>query len=305
MSSEAAPLPASDLRIAAAAWPIEWHADWNSLAAKLDHWVSQAAHAGAHIAVLPEYAGLGATFIGERTPADVTSWCNIAATSAGRYVALCASLAQRHGISLLTGSLPVRSASHLVNRSYYCQRDGRVSAHDKQILTPWERSDTPLSPGRPLQIVEHDALRIGILICYDSEFPPLARAIAPDILLIPSCTEAAHGDTRVRIGARARALEAQSISVHATLVGEIPECEIVDSNTGIAGIYGPPDHGFPPDGILAQGERDTPGWVYATIPMGILSETRTTGAVAPRVHMNEAEDRAIAVFSRPINTIAP
>jgi len=286
-------LPPRPLRLAACAWALEWHADAAAFAARMAGEVAAAAGLGADIAVLPEYAGLEAAFTGPRAARDVAAWCARAAACAGAYAALCASLAARHRLTLLSGSLPVRThGGALVNRAYLCRPDGRVLAVDKQVLTPWERAATPLAPGPALPVLATPEGRLAALICYDAEFPPLARALAPDILLVPSCTEAPAGAARVRAAARARALEAQAVTVHAPLLGAIPDCAIVDANTGRAAIFGPPDHGFPDDGILAQGARDAPGWVAATLPAGALSDTRARGAVAPRAHMEEAALRA-------------
>lgn len=299
-----APLPDVPLRLAAAAWPLDWHAGWSDMAAKLVHWIAAAASDGADLAVLPEYAGLEAAFTGPRTHLPTERWCERASGIAGRYAALCASLAQRHGLWLLSGSLPVHAKAGFVNRAYLCAPDGTVSAHDKQVLTPWERTETPLQAGAPLAPVVAGSLRLGVLICYDAEFPPLARALEADLLLIPSCTEAAHGDARVRTAARARALEGQAIAIHAPLLGGIPECAFVDANTGAAGIYGPPDTGFPPSGTLARHAPDAAGWLFADLDAGALSLTRNSGAVAPRAHMAEAERRAAAARNRPVHHVA-
>ena len=285
-------LPPRALTLAAAAWPIERHASWDALAGKLARWVSEAAEAGADIAVLPEYAGLEAAFTGPDRRLDTAGWCARAADAAPRYAALCATLAQDHALTLLSGSLPAGTGGALVNRACLCRPDGRVLPVDKQILTPWERDHTPLAPGPALPALETPEGRLATLICYDAEFPPLARALAADILLVPSCTEAAHGAARVEVAARARALEGQGVAVLAPLLGAVPDCEIVDANTGTAGIFAPPDTPFPPGGILARGVPDTPGWVTATLAAGALGATRRHGAVTPRADMAGAEARA-------------
>ncbi|MEM0938133.1 MAG: nitrilase-related carbon-nitrogen hydrolase [Pseudomonadota bacterium] len=290
-------LPPHPLRVAAAAYPIETHRCWQAFADKLALWVANAARDGAHIATLPEYAGLETAFIGAITPASPGTWCIRGAESAGSYAALCATLAQKHALTLLSGSLPVKVQGDLVNRAYLCGPNGQVLPIDKQILTPWERAETPLCPGPALPAVATEHGRLAALICYDGEFPPLARALAPDILLMPACTEGADGDARLRAAARARALEAQAVTVHAPLLGHVPACPIVDANTGRAGIYAPPDTPFPSDGTLAEGVPDTPGWVTAEVESGALTKTRAHGAVAPRAHMAEAEARAARVMS--------
>jgi len=293
------PLPPRPLRLAASCYPIEALSGWDALADKLGRWMAEAAREGAEIAVLPEYAGLEAALaLSPGARMGIAAWCEASADAAPRYAALCTGLAQSHGLTLLAGSLPARSEGKLVNRAWLCRPDGRAIAQDKQILTPWERAETALAPGHPLVALDTGIGRLATLVCYDAEFPPLARALAPDILLIPSSTEAPAGDARVRAAARARALEAQCVTVHAPVIGGVPGCEIVDANTGAAGIFGPPDHHFPDDGVLALGAPDTPGWIVAEVPAGVLSATRATGAVAPRAHMDEACARAAEVTSR-------
>jgi len=298
-------LPPRPLRLAAAAYPVEPLGGWPALEAKLSAWVAEAAGAGAEIAVLPEYAGLEAAFADAPGSRSVAEWCAAAARAAERYAALCAMLAQGWRINLLSGSLPAGSGAAPVNRAYLCLPDGTVLPQDKQILTPWERDETPLAPGAPLAPLRTEHGILATLVCYDSEFPPLARALAPDILLIPACTEAPAGDARVRAAARARALEAQCVTVHAPLIGAVPDCEIVDANTGAAGIYGPPDHHFPDDGVLVRGAPDMPGWVFAEVPAGALDATRAEGAVAPRAHMGDAESRAALVGAPRATQLRP
>jgi len=288
-------LPPRPLGLAAAAYPVEALASWDALADKLGRWVAEAAGQGAEIAVLPEYAGLEAAFAGATGRAATAEWCARAAEAAGRYAALCATLAQERRLTLLSGSLPAREGAARVNRAFLCRPDGRVLPVDKQILTPWERAETPLAAGRPLRALAAPEGRIAALICYDAEFPPLARALAPDLLLVPSATELRAGAARVRVAARARALEAQGVALVAPLLGSVVACDIVDANTGRAGIYAPPDRAFPADGIVAEGAEDAPGWVVATLEAGALSATRAEGAVAPRAHMDEAEAAAAHV----------
>ncbi|MEL6205694.1 MAG: nitrilase-related carbon-nitrogen hydrolase [Pseudomonadota bacterium] len=302
-SSEA--LPARPLRLAAGAWPLEWHADWEGFASKLSAWVETAASHQATHAALPEYMGMEAAFVGPRKKLSVAEWFVRASDAAEDFRLLSASLAHRHGLTLLSGSLPVREHGGWRNRAWLCAPGGCVTAHDKQVLTPWERAATPLSPGTQIIVGETADGRLGVLICYDAEFPVLAQAMAPDILLVPSCTEALAGQSRVRAAARARALEQQAVTVHAPLLGAIAECEIVDANRGRAGIFGPPDLGFPDDGILADGELDAPGWVFADLPRGALSATRANGAIATRAHSIEAAARAKSVRTTGLEEQTP
>lgn len=283
----------SPLKLAGAAYPVEPQASWTALRAKLDRWISAAAQDGAHILVLPEYAGLEAAMVDLKAPrSSIAAWCRASAEVAPVYANTCTEIAQHYGVWLLTGSMPAQEDGRLVNRAWLCAPDGTRASVDKQVLTPWERAQTPLTPGQPLQAFQTTHGRIGVLICYDSEFPCLAEALAPDILLVPSCTETLAGQTRVRNAARARALESQCVVVHAPLVGPVPACPIIDLNAGRAAICAPPDHPFPDTGLLAQSAPDRPGWALAELPRDALALTRSTGAVRPLSDAPDAATRA-------------
>lgn len=293
------------LCLAAAAWAVERLPDLAAVARRLDARIGEAVGRGAQVLVLPEYAGMEAALAGAEGPADPAGWCRRAAAVAEDYRAICAETARRHGVWLLSGSMPAPSPEGLVNRAWFCTPEGETVPHDKQILTPWERANTPLAPGLPPRAMETPLGRIAVLICYDAEFPDLAAALAPDLLLVPSCTDALSGQTRVRNAARARALEQQCVAVHAPLVGEVAGCALIDKNRGRAAVCAPPDHPFPEDGLLAQTEPDTPGWAIATVPAGAVAETRSGGAVALLAHAKEAKCRAGAARSVTLSRHRP
>ncbi|KKL91195.1 hypothetical protein LCGC14_1897120 [marine sediment metagenome] len=278
------------MKVATSAYPVDWHDSWADYEDKLAIWVGMAAGQGAELLVFPEYAGIEASLIGPQAEAaqpDGWALSSVAAMAEG--VALHARLAAEYGVHILAGSGPTRDfeTGLIVNRATLVTPDGRTGYQDKHILTPWERRETPLSPGRGLSAYDTDLGRIGILICYDSEFPLLSRAMPCDLLLIPSCTDGLAGYTRVRVAARARALEAQCVTVQSATVGATPLCPYLDENTGAAGIFGPPDSGFDPTGILAQGQVDQPGWSYADIDIAGLPDYRGQAQVSVAEHWDE------------------
>jgi predicted amidohydrolase len=123
---------------------------------------------------------------------------------------------------------------------------------------------------------------LGIAICYDSEFPLLVRRqveAGASVMLVPSCTDTLAGYHRVQLSCRARALENQCFVLQAVTVGSSPWSISLDENTGAAGIFGPIDRGFPSDGVLAVGELDQPGWVFADLDLACLAEVRRAGQV--------------------------
>ncbi|MFD0978202.1 carbon-nitrogen hydrolase family protein [Tropicimonas aquimaris] len=291
---------ARKIRVAAAAYPVERLPDMDALATKLERWVAEAAGAGGELLVFPEYGGMDAALIGAPDVIGTAEACEAAARAAPALAELHADLARRYRVHILGGSLPTRAEGRLVNRTTFHTPDGRMGWQDKQVLTPWEEQNTDLEPGDPLTTFDTEFGRIGVLICYDSEFPAQAEALAVDLLLIPSCTEALTGHSRVHIAARARALEGQRVTVLSQTVGPVPGCEIMDENTGAAGLFGPPDRPFPPSGIIAAGLLNRPGWVIGDVDPAAIAQTRASGGVALLRHWPHAQQRAEAATQRAL-----
>ena len=161
-------------------------------------------------------------------------------------------------------------------------------------MTRFERETWDVIAGQGLTCFDTALGRIGVVICYDSEFPLLSRALVEqgaEILLAPSCTDSLAGFTRVRVGSMARALENQCVVVHSPTVGLCDFCPAVDDNVGAASIYGPPDRGFPPTGILAEGALNAPGWTYAEVSLEAIRTVRRDGGVLNHAHWPEQLDR--------------
>ena len=281
--------------IAAAQYPIEELADWDAYVAKLTGWVERAAAGGAALAVFPEYGAMELASLDPATMSDLRG--SIATVSAllPRVDALHGELAARYGLHILAASAPFQRADgRFVNRARLFASNGKVGVQDKLIMTRFEREEWGIHGGAPLRLFETALGKIGITICYDSEFPLPARALVEagmELLLVPSCTEAALGYWRVRLGAQARALEGQCYAVHSPTVGQADWSPAVDSNRGAAAIYGPPDRGFPPTGILAEGALNTPGWTIAEISLEAIREVRRDGGVLNHAHWPEQHDR--------------
>lgn len=282
--------------LAAAAYPLDWFDDFAGYQAKIAAWVADAAGQGADLLVFPEYAAMELASLGGRaTAADLEGALSEVARHRPAADALHARLAAEHGVLILGGSGPVFVGNRPVNRATLYGPAGVLGHQDKQIMTRFEREDWDVVPGTDgLSLFDTPAGKLGVAICYDSEFPLLSRALAEqgaEILLAPSCTETEAGFHRVRIGSMARALENQCVAVHAPLVGLAPWCAGCEENTGRAAIYGPPDRGWPATGILAEGAMDAPGWVLATVSRSQIARTRADGVVLNLTHWAEQADR--------------
>ena len=279
-------------KLAAAQYPIDWLDGWPAYVSKLTDWVETAAGEGARLLVFPEYAGMElASLFPAPIPGDLHLQLVAVASLEQQVVEVHRQLARRHGVYILGGSLPVAAgAGRYHNRAWLYGPDGGTAAQDKVMMTCFERDPWGVSGGTELCLFDTALGRLGVCICYDVEFPLLARRLAEagaELILAPSCTETLRGYWRVRVGGQARALENQLVVVQAPLVGEAPWSPAVDVNRGAVGVYGPPDLGFPDDGVLMLGEPDRPAWVYAEIDLDLVPEVRAAGAVRNHVHWPE------------------
>ncbi|MEL6475974.1 MAG: carbon-nitrogen hydrolase family protein [Pseudomonadota bacterium] len=288
------------MKIAAAAYPLSWLDDWEAYEEKISDWVAGAADEGADLLIFPEYAAMElATLAGPEIAAHPEHSIVAVSEFLPEADALHMRLAAQHGVHICAGSAPFRQPSgRPVNRARLIAPSGLIGWQDKLIMTRFEREEWDIAPGDAAIVFETDLGRIGILTCYDAEFPLNARAMVEagaEVLLVPSCTEALSGYWRVRIGAMARALESQCVVAHAPLVGSNEWSEAVDTNTGAAAIYGPPDLGFPDTGVIAEGPMNTPCWVIEEVDLAAVRKVRKEGRVLNMVHWREQDDRLEAV----------
>ncbi len=270
--------------IAAAQYPIDQLADWDAYAAKLARWAAGAADGGAALAVFPEYGAMELASLEPATMGDLAGSLASVAALVPQVDALHAELAARHGLHILAASIPRRDADgRYRNAARLFAPNGRYDTQDKLVMTRFEREQWFVSAGQDgLTLFETVLGRIAVLICYDAEFPLLARAAVEagaEVLLVPSCTDSLHGYWRVRLGAQARALESQCYAVQSPTAGLADWSPAVDVNRGAAAIYGPPDRGMPEDGVIAIGAEGESQWVFGEIDLARVAELRADGGV--------------------------
>ncbi len=280
------------MKVATAAYPLDPLKTWEDYATKIESWVAEAAGQGAKLLLFPEY---GAMELGVLDGPDVAADLEKSLRAVSNHVPaaddLHSALSTKYQVHICAASAPVFDDAigpRPVNRARLFSPTGGRGHQDKQIMTRYERVPMEMAPCQPLKLFDTALGKIGILTCYDSEFPLLGRGLAEaDILLVPSCTEALSGYWRVRIGAMARALENQCVSVMSSLVGKAEWTDVADTTTGMGGIFGPPDVGFPDTGVLAEGTLNTPGWTYADVDLEKIKHVRADGRVLNRTHWNE------------------
>jgi predicted amidohydrolase len=272
------------LKIATAQYSIGEPADFAAFAARVGDRVAAAANAGAGLVVLPEYLALEAA-AGQRADVRGDFARSLAALQADHddYAAMARELARRHSIYLVAGTF-LLDAGHgrYRNRAYFASPDGRLAFQDKLTLTGFEKSATIIEPGDALKVFDTEFGRVGIDVCYDTEFPLYARGqveAGARVILVPSCTDTDAGANRVRVGCQARALENQVFVACAVTTGEAPWSPALDVNTGTAAIYTPIDRGFPSDGVLVRAASGA-DWAIGEIDLAALDAFKRDAQVA-------------------------
>jgi len=295
------------MRIATASYPLDVLDSWAAYEDKLSAWVAEAAGQGADLLVFPEYGAMElATLAGLNVAGDLEQSLHAVAERLPEADAMHAHLAAQFGVHILAASGPATNAlppgvTRPVNRARLFTPAGGIGVQDKQIMTRFEAETWDVVPGGPLRLFDTSLGKIGVLICYDSEFPLLGHALAEaEILLVPSVTEALTGYSRVRIGAQARALENQCVTVMSSVVGPAHWSEAVDVSVGAGGIFGPPDVGFPQTGVIALGEMNVPGWVYGDVDLEHVARVRSDGGVLNRRDWEAQTGRADPVTVTPL-----
>ncbi|MCY0967432.1 carbon-nitrogen hydrolase family protein [Parathalassolituus penaei] len=271
------------ITVAAAQYPISFFGHWREYHDKLDHEVRSAARLGARLLVFPEYASLElASLLGEAVYRDLHQQLVAVQELWPEVLELHQELARRYDVMILGASFPVLEDGHFYNRAVLYSPDGVLGWQDKMIMTRFETEQWGISAGRELRVIPTDIGPLAVNICYDSEFPLLARQqveAGARLILVPSCTDTEAGFNRVKIGCQARALENQCYVVQAPTFGTALWSPALDENTGVASIYTPVDYGFPDNGILASGDSQQPGWVMAELDLDALETVRQQGQV--------------------------
>jgi predicted amidohydrolase len=178
--------------------------------------------------------------------------------------------------------MPEMVRGKLYNVGYLCRRDGSVERYEKIHVTPDEERVWGMVNGNSLKTFDTDCGKIGVLICYDSEFPELSRLLSDegmDILFVPFLTDTQNGYSRVRLCAQARAVENECYVAIAGSVGNLPKVHNMDIQYAQSAVFTPCDFSFPNNGIKAEATPNTEMILVADVDIDLLRELHTFGAV--------------------------
>lgn len=271
-------------KIAVAQYDVGFLQSWEDYQAKINRWVDEAVAEQAEILLFPEYFSMElASLFPEEVYSSLSEQLKALQTLLPDFLKLYSDLAVKHNIYIQAGTFPVKIENGgYRNRAYLFTPEGEADYQEKLMMTRFENEQWLIEAGNEMKIFETRFGKVGINVCYDSEFPHYARQMVErgaSLILAPSCTDTRAGYYRVRIGCQARALENQCYVVQSPLVGDAEWSEAVDVNCGAAGVYTPVDRGFPDDGVLAIGEFNKAQWVFADLDLQKMEQVRLDGQV--------------------------
>ncbi len=272
----------SSVRVAAVQMALQHTPTPDAFFARLENFVRMAGEYGADFVCFPEHftlqllSGAPERIVPEKTVDALNAHTAI-------FRDTLSALAVRHKVNIVGGSHATRlDDGSPRNVCFVALRDGSMAIQAKLHPTPDERAVWGLEGGSDLSAIETDCGPIGVLICYDSEFPEAARRITDDgarILFVPYCTDTRHGHLRVRYCCHARTIENQQYVVTAGLVGTIGNVANLDMAYAQSAILTPNDHGFARDGIAAECEPQVEQMIVADLDLRKLDDARINGSV--------------------------
>ena len=270
------------VRIAAVQYLLRPIASFEDFAHQVEFFVRSAKDYKAHFLLFPEFFTMQLlSYIKEPAPALAVRRL---ARMAPEYEELFTRLAQETSIYIIGGTHPVFQRGKVFNAAHLFTPNGQVFRQKKVHLTPTESGPYQLSRGHGLYLYHTDFGNIAILVCYDVEFPEVARVMAEagaEILFVPSCTDGREGFCRVRYCAQARAIENQVYVAMTGTVGNLPLVPYMNTNYGQAAILTPSDYFFARDGIAAEGTINQEQMIVADVDLDLLDEQRVNGSVIP------------------------
>ncbi|MCO6431229.1 MAG: carbon-nitrogen hydrolase family protein [Deltaproteobacteria bacterium] len=199
-----------------------------------------------------------------------------------RYIELFHSLSVKYNVNIVAGSQFVEEEENIYNVSFLFRRNGSIGKQYKLHATPNEKKWWGVQPGSRLEVFDTDRGRVAILICYDVEFPELARiavAKGANIIFVPFNTDERYGYLRVRYCAHARAIENQAYVAIAGCTGNLPFVENADIHYSQAAIFTPSDFPFARDAIASESTVNAEAVVVHDVDVNLLRKNRASGTV--------------------------
>lgn len=268
------------VRLGLVQWQMRPYNDVDSLMQQAEYFIDSVSGYRSDFAVFPEF--FNAPLMAKDNNLSGSEAIRELAKYTDEIVTRFSGFAISYNINIITGSMPEIRDGKLYNIGYLCKRDGTVESYEKLHVTPDEARVWGMQGGNKLEVFDTDCGKIGILICYDVEFPELSRLLADqgmDILFVPFLTDTQNGYSRVRHCAQARAIENECYVAIAGSVGNLPNVHNMDIQFAQSMVFTPCDFAFPASGIKAEATTNTEMILIADVDIDLLRELHEFGSV--------------------------
>jgi len=268
------------VRLGLVQWQMRQYANLDDLMEQAEYFIDAVSDYRADFVLFPEFfnAPLMAAYNHLTEPESIRNLAEFTDEIRNRF----SELAISYNINIITGSMPKIIDENLYNVGYLCKRNGEVEDYIKIHVTPDEAKVWGMIGGDAIKVFDTDCGKIGILICYDVEFPELARLQADmgmNILFVPFLTDTQNGYSRVRHCAQARAIENECYVAIAGSVGNLPKVHNMDIQFAQSMVFTPCDFAFPTNGVKAEATPNTEMILISDVDLDLLKELHTKGAV--------------------------
>jgi predicted amidohydrolase len=268
-----------NMRVSAVQFRLRDVGSFEEFALQVEHHVRNASEYGTQFLLFPEFVTTPLLSIGGGITGDPIGKLPEYTEA---YAGLFGRLAREYGMWIVGGTHVTRTGDQLRNTAFLFAPDGTVHTQDKLHVTPTERDEWNLKEGDGVQVFDTPFGTVGVLTCYDIEFPEIVRMVrakGADVIFCPSCTDDRHGFYRVRYCCHARAVENQVYIVTTGTVGSLRRVDFMRANYGQAAVITPNDIPFPPRGILCEGDVNEEMLVTADLDLSLLDGVRRHGSV--------------------------
>ncbi len=272
--------PKTSARIGCVQWQMRTLNSVEELIQHVEFFIDALSDYQCDLALLPEF--FNAPLMGIDTHINSHDAIKALATYSEEILEAISKLAVSYNINIIAGSMPVMEDGELYNVAYLCRRDGTLESQYKLHPTPYEKKAWIMQGGNKLSVFDTDFGKIGILICYDVEFPELARIQSEQgmqMLLVPFWTDTKNAYLRVRCCAHARAIENECYVVITGSVGNLPKVDGADIQYAQSAVFSPSDFSFPHDAIMAETTPNTEMTLIVDLDLTKLDKLQNEGSV--------------------------
>ncbi|HET7360931.1 MAG TPA: bifunctional GNAT family N-acetyltransferase/carbon-nitrogen hydrolase family protein [Salinimicrobium sp.] len=268
------------VRLGLVQWQMRLLKDFDALVAQIESFVDSVSDYQSDFILFPEF--FNAPLMAKYNHLNEAEAIRELEKYTDRLLQIFIDFAITYNINIITGSMPQIIGEHMHNVGYLCRRDGSYERYEKLHITPAETNAWGMKGGNVLKTMDTDCGKIGVLICYDVEFPELSRLLAEEgmnILFVPFMTDTQNGYSRVRLCAQARAIENECYVAIAGSVGNLPKVDNMDIQYAQSAVFTPSDFAFPVNGVKAEATPNTESTLLADIDLDLLKELHNFGSV--------------------------